>query len=89
MKKLMLVYQAGIANLFEVDTFSLAPTQPCTRRRIYQGDFRTAENIAIGAKIAGAEVRTAGCNMAGDIAECIWTYELDELPFSDQFHPIN
>jgi len=89
MKKFMLVYQGGLANLFEVNTFSLAPVQPCTRQRIYQGDFRSAENMAIGAKIAGAEVRTAGCNTAGDIAECVWTYDLEELPFSEKFCPVD
>jgi hypothetical protein len=88
MKKFMLVYQAGIANLFQVEQFTLTH-EGRGARRLYQGDFRSAENIAIGAKIAGAEVRTAGCNMAGDIIEREWTYDLEILPFHDKFNPVN
>lgn len=84
----MLVYQAGIANLFEVDCFNLA-SYGRSAKRIYQGDFKTAEAIAYGAGIAGGIVRTAACNMAGDISECTWTTNLEEQPFSEKFRPVN
>lgn len=84
--RLVLVYQAGIANVFEVESFNLADFGR-EARRIYQGDFRTAESICYGAGLAGAIVRTAACNQAGDIATAHWSEDLDEQPFSDKFHP--
>jgi hypothetical protein len=82
----VLVYQAGIANVFHVTSFNLSDFGR-DGRRIYQGDFRTAESICYGLGLAGAVVRSAGCNMAGDIASQTWTEDLDSLPFSDNFRP--
>ncbi len=83
--KLMLVYQAGIANVFNVSGFGLG-RDTTVRKRIYQGDFRTAEKICYGAALAGAIVRTAACNMVGDIIGQTWTDDLDSQPFSEKFH---
>jgi len=47
MKKAMLVYQAGIANVFEVDALNLSSYGRNTRR-LYQGDFRGAQYICHG-----------------------------------------
>jgi hypothetical protein len=84
--RLMLVYQAGIANVFQVDNFTLT-TDDRQARRIYQGDFRTAEQLCYGAALAGAIVRSAACNMAGDIQRFAWTDDLEAQPFSDCFNP--
>jgi hypothetical protein len=86
--RLVLVYQAGLANVFSVPQ-CLGCEAPTDRNasRIYQGDFRTAESICYGAGLAGAIVRTFACNMAGDISYQPWTADLDSQPFSDRFHP--
>lgn len=86
-KRFALVYQVGIANVFEVDCFNLSPFGR-NARRVYQGDFRTAEDIAYGCGAAGAVVITAAANLAGDIAEAKWTDNLEEQPFSDKFNPV-
>ncbi len=64
MSEVQLVYQVGIANLFAERDGVLA--------RVYQGDFRTAENMARGAKLMGASVRIWHCDQAGDIANRTW-----------------
>ncbi len=85
--RVALVYQAGIANLFLVDSFNL-DTAGRNARRIYQGDFRTAEAIAKGAGIAGAIVHSVSCNKAGDVANYGWCDDLENAPFSDHFCPV-
>ena len=85
--KAVLVYQAGIANVFQVDCFNLSPFGR-KAKRLYQGDFRTAEAIAQGIALAGGTVGTVACNMAGDISEQTWSDNLTEQPFSDQFRPV-
>lgn len=85
--RFMLVYQAGIANLFKVDCFNLSDFGR-NAQRIFQGDFRTAQYMAHGAGLAGAVVMTAACNMAGDIAKAQWTDDLESQPFSKEFHPV-
>ena len=84
MKRFMLVYQAGIANVFQVKSFNLSDFGR-NAKRIYQGDFRTAEAIGKGIQAAGGLLRIAGCNMAGDITKARWTEDLDSLPFSESF----
>jgi hypothetical protein len=86
-KRVVLVYQVGIANVFEVSHMAMDPHDRCTRH-LYQGDFRSAESIAIGLKLAGTMVTSMACNMLGDIRECRWDTEMDEAPFSDKFHPV-
>lgn len=84
--RVVLVYQAGIANVFHVDSFNLSDYGR-DAKRIYQGDYRTAESIAYGLGLAGATVRTAGCSRAGDIIGAQWTEDLEDLPWSDRFRP--
>lgn len=82
-KKAILVYQAGIANVFEVESFNIAD-EGRNARRCYQGDFHGAIWYARGLAAAGCIVRTAACNQAGDIAQSTWTLDLDSQPFSDR-----
>ena len=51
--KVVLVYQAGIANVFEVDSLNLSDYGR-EARRLLQGDFRTCEAFARGCGAAGA-----------------------------------
>ena len=85
--RFMLVYQAGIANLFRVDCFNLSDFGR-NAQRIFQGDFRTAQYMAHGAGLAGAIVMTCACNMAGDIRCATWSDDLESQPFSDKFAPV-
>ena len=87
-KRAMLVYQAGIANVFEVKAFNLS-NYGRDAKRLAQADFRTCENIAYGLGLAGVLVRSAACNQAGDIRDAKWSEDLESQPFSEKFHPIN
>jgi hypothetical protein len=87
-RRAFLVYQAGIANVFSVSAFNLAPYGR-NARRLYQGDFRGALNFARGLGAAGVTVRTAHCNEAGDIAGRTWSDDLESAPFSDQLATLN
>ena len=82
-----LVYQAGIANLFEVSRQRVLPVHR-TEHRIAQGDFHTLEAIAYDLMRAGADVQSYACNMAGDVARQVWSSDLSSAPFSSQFHPV-
>lgn len=84
----MLVYQAGIANVFAVAAFNLTPYGR-EQRRLMQSSFRACEYFARGLAAAGVVVRSAACNMAGDIAGQTWSDNLDEQPFSDNFRPVS
>lgn len=85
--KAVLVYQAGIANVFEVESFNMADYGR-DAKRLKQGDFRTCEAFAQGLAAAGAQVTTAQCNQAGDITHSRWSDDLDSAPFSEKFHPV-
>lgn len=80
--RVMLVYQAGIANVFEVKSFNLADYGR-EAIRLRQGGFRECLDFACGLGHAGAIVRTAHCNRAGDIREAVWSEDLDSAPFSE------
>lgn len=80
------VYQAGIANVFQVESFDLNANRD--GKQIYQGDFRGAEHFARGMVAAGASVRSAHCNMAGDVNLWGWSKDLDDAPFRDSFRPV-
>jgi hypothetical protein len=82
--KAVLVYQAGIANVFKVQSFNLADYGR-DAIRLVQGDFESCKWYARGVKKAGWTVKVLGCNMAGDITHMLWTDNLEELPFSDKF----
>lgn len=88
MKYAVLVYQAGIANVFQVTSLNLSDYGR-DARRLLQSDFRTCESFARGLAAAGVCVRTAACNMAGDIVGQTWSENLEDQPFSDQFHPVH
>lgn len=73
-RTLVIVYQAGIANVFE------------NRRRLLQSDFRTCEMFCRGAQAMGATIVPAWCNMAGDVILETWNYEnFDNAPFNESF----
>lgn len=82
--KAVLVYQAGIANVFAVDCFNLAPFGR-EARRLMQGTFGSCAMFSKGLAAAGVRVRTMACNEAGDITESRWSEDLDAQPFSDKF----
>jgi len=83
----VLVYQAGIANVFEVDCFNLNTTGR-NAKRILQADFRTCESFARGLAHAGFKVASVYCNQAGDITHSLWAENLEDAPFSHQFRPV-
>ncbi len=80
----VLVYQAGIANVFAVTSFNLSDYGRDARRLI-QADFSTCVSFARGLQAAGVNVKIAACNQAGDIVRATWTEDLDSQPFSDKF----
>ena len=88
MKRAVLVYQAGIANVFEVQAFNQAD-HGRDAKRLLQSDFRTCESFARGLGAAGVTVRTLTCNQAGDIAVSRWSDNLDDAPFNDKFSPVS
>jgi hypothetical protein len=60
-----LVYQCGIANLFDASA-------DANLERIYQGDYRTCENIARGILFSGGTVLVYHCEMAGECKLFDW-----------------
>lgn len=87
-KRAVLVYQAGIANVFAVRSLNMADYGR-DARRLFQADFRSCENFARGLALAGIIVRSATCNMAGDIISQPWSENMEDAPFSDQFSPVH
>ncbi len=83
-KKAVLVYQAGTANVFAVTSYNMANSNR-SAKRLFQGSFDHAAYFAQGLGAAGAGIKTAACNMAGDIAKQTWTDDLDNQPFSNRF----
>jgi hypothetical protein len=86
-ERAVLVYQSGIANVFQVASFNLSDYGR-NAKLLRQADFRTCENFAQGLAIAGTRVTTAYCNQAGNIASCTWSEDLEDAPFSTQFNPV-
>lgn len=87
MKQAVLVYQAGIANVFEVQCFNMSDFGR-DAKRLLQGTFGQCEMFAHGLKAAGVMVVSAHCNMAGDIINAHWSDFLLDAPFNDKFHPV-
>lgn len=83
-----LVYQAGIANVFLVDAFNL-DDHGRNAGRILQSTFGECEAFTRGMARAGASVRSAHCNQAGDIVNAQWSSNLEDAPFSDKHCPVN
>lgn len=82
-----LVYQAGIANVFQVESWNLSPFGR-NAKRLMQSDFRTCETFARGLAFGGHLVQTFACNLAGEIANSKWSDELEAQPFSEDFRPV-
>ncbi len=87
MRYAALLYQAGIANVFELESID---TRLATRKvkRLMQADFRSCEMYARGLKDAGVAVTTMHVNVAGDAAQAEWSGDLDTAPFCDKFQPV-
>jgi hypothetical protein len=74
-KQVTLVYQAGIANVFETSV----PDGPI---RLLQADFRSCEWFVRGIKAAGLPCFYAWCNQPGDITLQKWNYDsFGDMPF--------
>lgn len=71
-----LVYQNGIANLFQG-----SPTGPV---RVYQGDYHTAIAMARGCGLAGGIVRTFAADVLGDCMKAQWSLVGAGQPFEDK-----
>lgn len=82
-RKAVLVYQGGIANVFEVNCLSMTPFGRVARR-LLQSDFKLCQYFAMGLGAAGVVVRTAHCNKAGDISEQLWSDNMESAVFSDE-----
>lgn len=83
--KAVLVYQGGLANVFAVDAFSRDDATLRNAKRLRQHAFGPCADYAQGLRAAGADVRTACCNQAGDITNSVWDCDYDLAPFSDSF----
>ena len=86
-KQIALVYQAGIANVFECAKVSAEPYDRHAKR-LMQADFAACENFASGMRAARLVVFTLHCNEAGDIQDSRWSWNLDEAPFRESFSPV-
>ena len=87
MKYAVLVYQAGIANVFKVGCLNMGTTGR-NAKRLLQSDFRSCENFAQGLAAAGVKVASAHCNKAGDIVNEKWSTDLEDAPFFKDFRPV-
>ena len=76
--KAALVYQAGIANVFKVESFNLA-AYGREAQRIRQSSFQDCISFAQGLAAAGAKVITAHCDKAGDISTATWVEGIGDL----------
>jgi hypothetical protein len=86
-ERAFLVYQAGIANVFQVDCFNLS-NHGREAKRLMQGDFRTCETFSRGLGKAGTLVASAVCNEAGDIKDSQWSEDFESAPFRESFSPV-
>lgn len=77
--KAVLVYQAGIANVFQVEEFAVSSHKRGVSKRLLQHAFGPCEWFARGLRAAGWEVKQMGCNQAGDVQELDWTTNLSDL----------
>jgi len=86
-KKAVLVYQAGIANVFAVDSFNMADYGR-NAKRLLQDAFGPCEWYARGLAYAGIKVCSMHCNQAGDIMAAKWSDNLEDAPFFDKMCPV-
>lgn len=87
MKKAVLVYQGGIANVFAVHSFNMSE-YGANRLRLLQADFNSCECYARGLVTGGVMVTSAQCNQAGDIRTAHWSETLTDAPFFDKMRPV-
>jgi cytosine/uracil/thiamine/allantoin permease len=85
--KAVLVYQAGIANIFAVDCFNMSDYGR-NAKRLMQGAFCSCESFARGLAAAGVLVTSATCNMAGDISRQKWSEDVADAPFFNSMVPV-
>ena len=83
-RQFALVYQTGVANVFE---FLTCGDGVNLRHRVMQGAFSTCEAYAAGLMEMGATMHVHFCNKAGDIAQSDWDTGIDNAPFTDSMHP--
>jgi len=76
-RRIFLVYQNGIANVFAVKSFNLADFGR-NATRLLQADHQSCSVYCLGMAQRGAIVRTAACNMTGDITHQHWTEDLGD-----------
>jgi hypothetical protein len=86
-ERAVLVYQAGIANVFAVDSFN-KEDHGRNAQRLLQHAFSPCEWYARGLAAAGAKVATMYCNKAGDIARQPWTTSQEDAPFTESQRPV-
>ena len=67
MKEFTIVYQCGMANVFDT-----TGGHADHRKRVLQGTFRDCEQFMRGARAAGAEVRIRHADVAGDCTLAFW-----------------
>ena len=82
MKRAILVYQGGIANVFEIRG------RARIRKLIMQHAFGPCEWFCRGLVKAGWNVTSMHCNMAGDISYRPWDANLDNAPFRESMKPV-
>ncbi len=70
-KRAVLVYQVGLANVFMVDPV-VGADRIVGRRRMLQADYRSCELYAKGLRDAGSELEVAHCDEAGDVTRADW-----------------
>ena len=87
-KRAILVYQAGLANVFEVKTISEVSARRGEAKRLMQHNFRLCEFFARGLEAAGCEVASMECNMPGDISSQTWRSYLTDAPFARDMCPV-
>lgn len=63
-----LVYQSGMANVCSGDAVTNV-------LRLYQGDYRGAENFAAGMVAAGATLSVWHCDTCGDIVSLVENWQ--------------
>ena len=83
-----LVYQAGLANVFQVDSFNLSDYGR-EAKRLMQGAFTSCEMVARGLEIGGTIIRSFHCNQAGDITHARWDADLSNAPFRASMAQVN
>lgn len=86
-EQVVLVYQAGIANVFAVDCFNMS-NYGRNARRLLQGSFMACQYFARGIAATGIPVASMHCNMAGDVTNEKWSDNLPEAPFFESMQPV-